>query len=98
MLHVAARKVFPEVSLIQALGDFWDQQMGTVPANSDEIFSLGSEMDSLTAVVVLVEVSGQLPDVPLNESLIKKGGYKAKAEFVPHLMSGIKAEAEKHGY
>ena len=98
MVHVIARKVFPETALIKTINDFWNQQMGKESVNADEIFSLGSAMDSLTAVVVLVEVGVHLKDVPLHETLIKKGGYKTKAEFASHLMAGIKIEAEKHGY
>ena len=91
-------KVFPEAKLVQILNDFWDTQTSSNEEIADDVFSLGSEMDSLTAVLVILVVTGVLPDVPLQETVIKKGGYKTKEEFVAHMNAGIKKEAQQHGY
>ena len=73
-----------------ALEAFWDAQVSPPLSDSgSEVFSVGSEMDSLTAVAVLCELEVLLGIDNLPETLVKRGGYKTKQEFVELLSKSV---------
>lgn len=72
----------------KSLGDFWDEQMGG-GLGEESPFPVGSGMDSVTATHVLlrVEVLLNVKDIPF--TVIKKGGYESKEDFVDTLSTSL---------
>lgn len=75
--------------LERILGDFWDEN--EIPGDPDPsgTESLGAAMDSLTAVEVLVQVDKLYGKKISVESVIQRGGYTDKDEFVKKLVEQI---------
>lgn len=84
---------FPEKAVVATLEGFWDKQMGATSVSP--LFPLGPQMDSLTAVLVLISVESVLRVGELPQSLIKGGGYSSKDEFVQHLLQRLKKHVAK---
>lgn len=74
------------------LEKFWDKQMGD--PSEEPLFPVGSEMDSLTAVRVLLEVEEILGSKDLPQTLVRKGGYESKADFVDTLSANVAKHCE----
>lgn len=80
---------YPDAAVHAALVSFWDEQMGASDG-AVGMFSVGPALDSLTAVTVLVDLEGVVEIKDLPETLVKKGGYHSKEEFVEHLATGVR--------
>lgn len=82
----SSTKTFPIDAIKKAIADFWDQQMNDDDEDEDFSFSLGPSLDSLTALHCLILLEKILGlDIKLPETLVQKGGYKTKVEFVNSL-------------
>ena len=86
---------FPIDEIKKALSEFWDEQMDIDDDSSS--FSLGPNLDSLTALVSLLTIQKILSvNEPLPVTLIQKGGYHTKAEFVNVLSSSVETYYASH--
>lgn len=80
---------FPQ-DLVQAkLNEYWDEQIKS-SAETDSIFPLGENMDSLTACIALIEIETILNIEELPQTLIQQGGYKSKKEFSEQLTLSVR--------
>lgn len=70
-----------ELGLI--LGKFWDERTQESAVAVDR-FSPAGELDSLTAVEVMVELEDRFGLKDLPPTLIKRGGYSNREEFIEH--------------
>lgn len=75
--------------LQRLLGKFWDENEIPGDPDASDTASLGAPMDSLTAVEILIEVDKLYgKKLPVN-SVIQRGGYKDKAEFIEKLVAQV---------
>ena len=63
------------------LGKYWDERIADLDVGTDP-FGLSEGMDSLTAIDVLLDLESEfdLEEIPV--TLIKRGGYQNRGEFV----------------
>ena len=90
-------KPFPMDAIKKALVEFWDQQMNDDDEDEDSSFSLGPSLDSLTALhclIILEKILGL--DIKLPETLVQKGGYNTKVEFVNSLSKNTELFYAEH--
>jgi acyl carrier protein len=80
--------------LERILGEFWDENEIPGEADPSSTAGLGVAMDSLTAVEVLVEVDKLYNKKIPVDSVIQRGGYKDKDEFVSRLAEQIEKVAK----
>lgn len=74
-----------EDQIRQKLGDFWDERaLPTGPSGATTVDTLGSPVESLTAVEVLLEIDS-IAGTKLPNSVIQAGGYQTKDEFIEKL-------------
>lgn len=74
----------------ECLGKFWDEmaiELGEDPDDTSGLFE--APLDSLTAVEVLVAVDKLLNCKIPAETVIQKGGYKSREQFVDDLAGKI---------
>ena len=75
--------------LEKILSDFWDGNeipMDETPTTTDQ---LGAALDSITAVEVLLDIDTLFKRKIPAETVIQRGGYKDKEEFVTKLRDQI---------
>jgi hypothetical protein len=92
MSTVTATKSFPTTRVRDVLDEFWDREC-TAPvvigSPSASVLDVGAELDSLTAVKVLLDLESILETNDLPETLIKRGGYSNKDEFLADLIKNL---------
>lgn len=75
--------------LVRILGEFWDENEIPGDGGCSGVGGLGASMDSLTAVEVLVELDKLYGKKIPVDSVIQRGGYKDKDEFVQKLAESV---------
>ncbi|MBB4767673.1 hypothetical protein DYQ94_14640 [Xanthomonas sp. LMG 8993] len=83
--------------LLQILSEFWDQNEIPKDPEPSSTEGFGAEMDSLTAVEVLIEVDKLYGKKIPVDAVIQRGGYKDKVEFVEKLSGEIIKAANGSG-
>lgn len=74
----------------ECLGSFWDEmaiELGEDPSNTSALIE--APLDSLTAVEVLVTVDKILNLKVPAETVIQKGGYNSREQFIEDLTAKI---------
>lgn len=78
-----------ESQLRAALGQFWDERaIATGPDGATTVDELVAPVESMTAVDVLVALD-KISGLKLPNSLIRKGGYSTRQQFVADLTGKV---------
>lgn len=78
------------------LTKFWDQraiEMGEVPQSTEE---LGAPLDSLTSLEALLEIDLLLNRKVPVETVIQKGGYQTREQFVEEITTKVLKYVAEH--
>lgn len=82
-------------AVIQAeLEKFWDQEMDA-DEGEESLFPVDSEMDSATAVLVLIGLAIRLDVDEIPVKVVRKGGYESKDDFIKTLSASVVAHLEE---
>lgn len=72
-----------------SLEKFWQERAIEVDKNSESIDDFIDELDSLTAVDVLIDIE-TIAGMEIPEgSVIRRGGYDSKEQFIEHLTFSV---------
>lgn len=71
------------------LGNFWDERAIETGGEPYDVSDLGVPMDSLTSIEVLLEIDKLFGRTIPVETVIKKGGYQTREEFVEEVSSKV---------
>jgi len=84
------------VEIRVALEKFWEEQAISVDGESTSIDDLVAAMDSMTAVEALIDVEKIVGmDIPVG-SVIRRGGYDTKEQFLDDLTVRVRKYVEEH--
>ncbi|NGY05611.1 hypothetical protein [Solimonas terrae] len=78
-----------EGELKRMLGDHWDCEMGKTEDGEESPFPVDSGMDSVSAVHVLAKVMEHSGAKKIPVTVIRKGGYVDKDDFVSTLSASL---------
>lgn len=88
-----------EADVAKVLGDFWDENTLSSPETGNSpgsVADLVEPFDSMSAVDALLTLQKSL-GVPLPDSLVRRGGYQSKNDFVDHLGAQVVRYITKGG-
>lgn len=68
---------------------YWDERTADLDIGADP-FGLGEGMDSLTAIDVLLDLESEFELEELPVTLIKRGGYQSRDEFVALMSENLR--------
>lgn len=80
-----------------SLGEFWDRmaiELGEDPQDTGAL--VGAPLDSLTAMEAMLEIDKLLNLKIPADTVIRKGGYESKEQFVEHLTSEVLKYVAEH--
>lgn len=73
----------------ESLQQFWDDRAINVNMDSESIDDFIDEIDSLTAVDALIDIE-RITGMDIPEgSVIRRGGYDTKKQFIEHLTASV---------
>jgi acyl carrier protein len=84
--------LFNDQDVAAVLGKYWDERTADIEIGGDS-FGLGAGMDSLTAIDVLLDLESSFELKELPVTLIKRGGYQSRDEFVTLVSENLKRHA-----
>ena len=98
-------RTYPAPQVATALGSWYDERMQTAlrrPKSPEErkaeggsVFDIQPELSSQQAVAVLLELEEILGYEP-KKKVIRRGGYRSRAEFIQDLSAKIEADFNNH--
>lgn len=78
-----------KVEIEESLQQFWDDRAINVDMDSESIDDFIDEIDSLTAVDALIDIE-RITGMEIPEgSVIRRGGYDTKKQFIEHLTASV---------
>jgi len=81
----------------ECLGKFWDEmaiELGEDPEDTGSL--IDAPLDSLTAVEVMVEIDKLLKRKIPADTVIQKGGYQSREQFIEKLSTQVLKYIEEH--
>jgi acyl carrier protein len=79
-----------KAAIEKSLSEFWDRQSLKVD-DSDSVDDFVDELDSLAAVDALLGIEAIVGMHIPEASVIRKGGYESKQQFIEHLTAKVMA-------
>jgi hypothetical protein len=79
-----------------ALGQFWDERAIPISEEPQSTDELGAPLDSLASMEVLVEIDRILERKVPVESVIRKGGYQTREQFIEDISTNALKFVTEH--